>query len=176
MNSERYSTSDDRNWQSPLKSPHTLATQGSHASRALRGCRACASSDTETAAESGAAEPLSRQRESASPRRGPTRLTYPVPATTGAYWISLFTPPDVSTSMLTISPCTSCTPPPTTLSETVPSVICRATVDAVLEALSTTSLLGLSSCVTMPGKALASTNDAPLPESSASTGRSPSFT
>eukprot|EP00966_Prymnesium_polylepis_P165728 3830847-Prymnesium_polylepis.1 len=27
---ESASTSDERNWQSPLKSPHTRATQGSH--------------------------------------------------------------------------------------------------------------------------------------------------
>ena len=77
-------------------------------------------------------------------------LAYPRPATTAAYCTSVFAPVPSCTTRLAISPSISVTPVPTTLSRTVPSVTCELTVDAVSDALSTTSVLGLSNCVAIP--------------------------
>ena len=77
--------------------------------------------------------------------------------------------------MLAISPWRRLTPTPTTFSRTVPSVICEATADAVSDALSTTSVLGLSNCVAMPEKVPPSTHEAPLAELSAPADSGPSL-
>ena len=75
-NSESASTSDDRNWQSPLKSPHTRAVHGSHASSR----RAVPPTTRGASCRVGSRGPPPSMR-----RRPAVRLAYPCPATTAAY-------------------------------------------------------------------------------------------
>jgi hypothetical protein len=76
-NSDNASTSDVKNWQSPLKSPHTCLLHGSHAStRRLGAGRTCNASCR--AAVIGPPSTSAR-------RRLDVRLTYPRPATTATY-------------------------------------------------------------------------------------------
>ena len=165
-NDESVSTSDARNWQSPLKSPHTWALHGSHASsRRLAGCPA------RVASRAGVSGCSLRSTH----RPLDVRLTYPWPATIGWYCSSEEAPDPLCTTMLAISPSMRTTPEPTTFNRTVPSVICELTDDAVSDALSTTSVLGLSNCVAMPEKEPPSVHDAPDAELSCVLGRGPSL-
>ena len=113
-NCDSASTSDVRNWQSPLKSPHTCLLHGAHACnrRAAEG-RPCAASCH--AAVSGPTSLSVRRRE--------TRLTYPRPATTATYCSSVLAPEPSCTTMFVTSPSISATPLPNTFRRTVPSVI-----------------------------------------------------
>ena len=108
-------------------------------------------------------------------RRPEDRLAYPLPAATGTYCTSVFVPDESCTTKLAISPSMRVTPDPTTFRRTVPSVICELTVDAVSDPLSTTSVLGLSYCVTIPEKVPPSVHDAPDAELSAPADSGPSL-
>ena len=165
-NSCSASTSDTRKSQSPLKSPHTWALQASHACRRRPG-------DDRRSRSSRAG--VSGPPASSARRRRDDRLTYPRPATTATDFSSVFTDDPSSTTMFVIVPSINATPLPTTFRRTVPSVIRELTDDAESDALSTTSVLGLSNCVAMPENVPPSVQTAPAAELRCDAARSPSL-